>query len=108
MRGAAHVCLPAHAPSRHSEPDVTPCPKRGYNKGGVAWCGGTKHKAQDARCEMAGARWTTAVTVLLCGSAISELSGQVTLGTGVRAATVGDGGTGRWRANQVVASSLRL
>ena len=57
---------------------------------------------------MTGTRWTFGVAVLLSCSAIAELAGQVTLGTGVRASIIGAADGDRWRANQVVASALRL
>jgi hypothetical protein len=48
------------------------------------------------------------VALMVCCSAAGAAGAQVTLGTGVRAATVHALGRDRWQANQVVASALRF
>jgi hypothetical protein len=57
---------------------------------------------------MARTRWHASVAVVVCCSAAQLASAQVTLGTGLRVSTVDALGRDRWRANQVVASALRL
>jgi hypothetical protein len=44
----------------------------------------------------------------MCCSAVQMASAQVTLGTGLRAATVDAIGRDKWKANQVIGSALRL
>ena len=56
---------------------------------------------------MARMRWRLGVALVVCWSS-GTAGAQVTVGTGVRAATVDAPGRDRWRANQVVASALRV
>ena len=56
---------------------------------------------------MARMRWRLGVAFVVCCST-GTAGAQVTLGTGVRAATVDAAGRDRWQANQVVASALRV
>jgi hypothetical protein len=52
--------------------------------------------------------WRLSGAVMICCSAAQLASAQMTLGTGLRASSVDALGRDRWRANQVVASVLRL